>query len=62
MEAEWFKISETKTYEDEWAITKVIKDGAWPFKVPSDLKPGSVIRRLDLLSVSLTMQLVLDPT
>jgi hypothetical protein len=40
MDADWFKISETMVYENEWAVHKVIKDGLWTFKIPTDLAKG----------------------
>lgn len=43
MTAEWFKISENILFNGQWASNKVMKDGLWDIKIPTDLKKGYVL-------------------
>ena len=40
VDADWFKIAESVTYDGLWVTEKIYKDGQWPIKIPTDLKPG----------------------
>jgi len=40
MQAEWFKISENVLYNGQWASNKIMQDGKWDIKIPSELKKG----------------------